>query len=110
MTEMEKLNKETEESNMDYVDDPADDYPKEGWFSKFKSKSKTVGKKIGKGAAIAAITGAATAAAGVIACKLTGTSFILMDNDLIKDGLASKAKEELVDKATDVVETVENIN
>ena len=77
MTEMEKLNKETEESNMDYVDDPADDYPKEGWFSKFKSKSKTVGKKIGKGAAIAAVTGAATAAAGVIACKLTGSGMDL---------------------------------
>ncbi|MBP3802306.1 MAG: hypothetical protein J6I76_00185 [Oribacterium sp.] len=118
MTEMEKINQMTDDSMMDYVDDPGNEPKKEGRIKKLVKKAKPVGKKVVKELGSLTFYGAVagTVATGMYMgiCHLTGREIATLPKggtEVIKGictDIADRLKEieagDVVEAAKDAVE------
>lgn len=116
MTEMEKINQMTDDSMMDYVDEPDNSPKKEGRIKKLVKKAKPVGKKVVKELGSLTFYGAVagTVATGMYMgiCHLTGREIATLPKggtEVVK-GICTDIAERLKDiEAADIVETTKEI-
>ena len=115
MTEMEKINQMTDDSMMDYVDDPGNEPKKEGRIKKLVKKAKPVGKKVVKELGSLTFYGAVagTVATGMYMgiCHLTGREIATLPKggtEVIK-GICTDIADRLTEiEAGDVVEAAKD--
>ena len=115
MTEMEKINQMTDDSVMDYVDEPDNAPKKEGRIKRLVKKAKKnvvpVAKGIGKFAVGTAVTTGLSYGAMQLICHLTGQEIVMIPKgtadqlEKIADEVADRLKAM---EARDVVEVVED--
>lgn len=112
MTEMEKINQMTDDSVMDYVDEPDNAPKKEGRIKRLVKKAKEnvvpVAKGIGKFAVGTAVTTGLSYGAMQLICHLTGQEIVMIPKatadqlEKIADEVADRLKA--MEAAKDAVE------
>ena len=110
MTEMEKINQMTDDSMMDYVDEPDNAHKKEGRIKRLVKKAKPVAANAAKNIGKMALAGVVAAGGVTLVAKLTGREICLIPDgrrDQINE-ICREAFTHVKDNTADVVEAAKD--